>query len=186
MRGAGIAFGARGQNHERGIISTVAGLRRGRQTGRGQNVFQFAGTNHCVDFGNVFANLVAETLDQTSGNDQLFRLAAGFVGSHFEDRVDGFLLRAFDERAGIDHDDVGVFGAAGQFGSGPRQQAHHDFTIDKVLGTAETDEAYFLRTCRLHGVDVRILTRFLSLTIWLKIGRTADSEVFYGHAIFLF
>ena len=81
---------------------------------------------------------------------------------HFEDGIDRFLLRAFDERAGIDYDDVGVFGAAGQFGSGPRQQAHHDFAVDEVLGTAQTDEAYFLRTDGLQRRGVRIPSRVLA------------------------
>ncbi len=86
-------------------------------------------------------NLVAEALDQASGNDEFLGLAAGFVRGHFEDGVDRFLLRAFDEGAGIDDDDVGVFGAAGEFGSGAREQAHHDFAVDEVLGAAEADEA---------------------------------------------
>ena len=70
---------------------------------------------------------------------------------HFQDRVDRFLLGAFDERAGIDDDDVGIFGARGQFGSGPRQQAHHDFAVHQVLGAAQADEAHLLRAIGLRA-----------------------------------
>ena len=143
MRGAGIAFGTGRQNHERGIA--LCGGRRWCQSGCGENLFQFAGSNDGVDFRNVLLDLVAEAFDQASGDDEFFRVAAGFVGSHLEDGVDRFLLRAFDEGAGVDDDDVSVFRAASQFGSGARQQAHHDFAVDQVLGAAEADEADFLR-----------------------------------------
>ena len=121
------------------------GAGAGCQAGGGENLFQLAGADDRVDFGNVLLNLVAEALDQASGDDEFLGLAAGFVGGHLEDGVDRFLLRALDERAGVDDDDVGVFGAAGEFGSGARQQAHHDFAVDEVFGAAEADEAHFLR-----------------------------------------
>ena len=106
---------------------------------------KFARAYNGIDFGNVFADLVAEAFDQASGDDQLLRLASGLVRGHFEDRVDRLLLGAFDERAGVDDDHVGVFGAASEFGAGAGQQAHHDFAIDEVLGAAQADEAHLLR-----------------------------------------
>ena len=146
--------GREGKNDEWGI----ARRGRGRNAGCGENIFQFAGADDGVDFGNVFANLVAEALDQASGDDEFFRLASGLVRGHFEDGVDRFLLRAFDERAGVDDDHVGVFGAAGEFGSGAGEQAHHDFAVDQVLGAAQADEAHLLR-----AFGGRILRRILFL-----------------------
>ena len=155
MRGAGIAFGARRQDNKRGI----ARLRRryGIQAGSRENLFQFARAHHGIDFGNVLLNLVAEAFDQASGDDEFPGLAAGLVGGHLKDGVDRFLLGAFDERAGVDDDDVGVLGAAGEFGSGAREQAHHDFAVDEVLGAAETDEADLLRAIDLRVVSGRRL-----------------------------
>ncbi len=92
------------------------------------------------------------------------------MSRHLEDGVDRLLLGAVDEGAGVDDDDVGVFSAAGKFGSGAGKIAHHDFTIDKILGTAQADEADLLRT-----IGSWALRRFLLLSF----GGTADSEVFY-------
>ena len=77
-------------------------------SGSGENFLQFAGADDRVHFRNVLADLVVKTLDQATGDHQSLRLAAGFVAGHFEDRIDRFLLRAADKRAGIHHDDVGV------------------------------------------------------------------------------
>ena len=125
-----------------------------RQAGCGENLLQLAGAHDGVDFGNVFADLVAEAFDEASGDDEFFCLAAGLVRGHLEDGVDRLLLRAFDERAGIDDDDVGVFGAAGEFGAGAGQQAHHDFAVDEVFGAAQADEAHLLRRGDSGGLRV--------------------------------
>ncbi len=117
----------------------------GRNTGCGEDLFQLAGAHNGVDFRNVFANLVAEALDEASGDDEFLRLASGLVRGHLEDGIDRFLLGAFDERAGVDDDHVGVFGAAGEFGAGAGEQAHHDFAVDEVFGAAQADEAHLLR-----------------------------------------
>jgi hypothetical protein len=64
------------------------------------------------------------------------------VLDHLEDGVDGLLLGGVDEAAGVDDDDLGVFGAGGQLGSVVVEQAHHDLRVDEVFGAAERDEAY--------------------------------------------
>ncbi len=43
--------------------------------------------------GMFFKDLVVKTFDQATGNHQSLRLTVGFEPGHFEDRVDGFLLR---------------------------------------------------------------------------------------------
>ena len=169
------------QNDERGIARCGSG----RKAGCGENIFQLAGAYNGVDFGNIFADLVAEALDKAPGDDELLRLASGLVRGHFEDRVDRLLLGAFDERAGVDDDHVGVFGAASEFGAGAGEQAHHDFAVDKVFGAAQADEAHLL-----GAFGGRILHRILFPENWfairLEIRGTANSEVLYRHAIFLF
>ena len=162
------------------MTRTTTCERRRRQACGRENLFQFARTHNRVDFGNVLADLVAKALDQASCYDQFLCLAAGFVGGHFEDRIDRLLLGALDKRAGVDYDHVGVFRSAGQLRSCPRQQAHHHLAIHEILGAAQANEAHLLRA------GWRILRRFLFLEIWLEIRITANGEVFYGHAILLF
>ena len=62
---------------------------------------------------------------------------------HLQDGVDGFLLGGIDEAARIDDDDVGVGRVRRQLVARGGQLAHHDFGIDEVLGTAETDKSNF-------------------------------------------
>ena len=107
---------------------------------------------------------------------------------HFQDRIHGLLLRAVDERAGIDHDHVRIFSAASQLGSGTGQHSHHHFTVDKIFWAAQADEADLLRTvvlcAKVQVLWSRTLLRFSLLQLQLR--GTADSELFYRHAIFLF
>jgi hypothetical protein len=64
------------------------------------------------------------------------------VLDHLEDGVDGLLLGGVDEAAGVDDDDLGVFGSGCELGSVVVEQAHHDLGVDEVFGAAEGDEAY--------------------------------------------
>ncbi len=181
LRGASVAFRARLNDtrldhHQRGTRWC-----RCCDSGGGQNVFQFSGSDDRIDFGNILANLIAEALDEASGDHQFLGLARSFVAGHFEDGVHRLLLRALDERAGVDHDHVGVFGAAGEFGAGTGQKAHHDFAVDEILGAAQTDEAHLLRA--FAGVGGR---RLLRRSCFLELEGTANSEVLHRHAIFLF
>ena len=84
---------------------------RRRDSGGRQNGFQFSRSNDRVHFRNVLLNIVAETLHQAAGDHQLPGAPGGLVLRHFQDGVDRLLLGAGDERAGVDHDHVGFFGA---------------------------------------------------------------------------
>ena len=107
--------------------------------------FEFAGAYYGVYFGDVFLDLVAVTFDEAAGYDNTACLAAVllFVLNHLEDGVDGLLLGGVDEAAGVDDDDLGVFGARSEFGSVVMEKAHHDLGVDEVFGAAEGDKAYF-------------------------------------------
>ena len=119
------------------------GVTAGREAGSGEDAFKLAGADDGVDFGNVGADLVAVALDQAAGNNQPRRLAAigDLVLHHLEDGVDALLLGRVDEGAGIDDQDLGVFGALGELGAVVVQEAHHHFGVDEILGAAERDEA---------------------------------------------
>ena len=63
---------------------------------------------------------------------------------HLQDRVHRLLLGSVNERTGIDHDDVSVFGTGCNFCPARREQAHHDLAVHQVLGTAQAHKPYFL------------------------------------------
>ncbi len=137
--GAGVAVDlGRGEDGEGGV-----GCGAG-EAGSFQNCFEFAGADHSVDLGDVGADFVAVTLDQAAGYDEALGAAAvgDLVLNHLEDGVDGFLLGGVDEGAGVDDEDVGVFGAGGELGTAAMEQAHHDLGVNEVLGAAKRDEAY--------------------------------------------
>ena len=117
----------------------------GREAGGGEDGFELAGADDGVDFGDVGDDFVAVALDEAAGDDELAGAAAGgdLVLRHFEDGVDGLLLGGVDEAAGVDDDDVGVFGVGGERGAAVVEQAHHDLGVDEVFGAAEGDEADF-------------------------------------------
>ena len=106
--------------------------------------FELAGANDGVYFRDVGADLVAVTLDEAAGDDDALGFAAVLllVPDHLEDGVDGLLLGGVDEGAGVDDDDLGIFGVRGEFGSVVVEETHHDLGIDEVFRAAEGDEAY--------------------------------------------
>ncbi len=114
------------------------------EAGGGEDGFEFAGAYDSVYFGDVLLDFVAVALDEAAGDDDAACFAAVLllVLDHLEDGVDGLLLGGVDEAAGIDDDDLGVFGAGGELGSVAMEQAHHDLGVDEVFGAAEGDEAY--------------------------------------------
>jgi hypothetical protein len=63
------------------------------------------------------------------------------VLGHLEDGVDRLLLRLVDERAGVDDEDVGGGGVAGQLVAGALRQPEHHLGVHEVLRAAEGDHA---------------------------------------------
>ena len=120
------------------------GFRGSVQTRCLQDGFELAGAYYGVDFRDVGADFIAVALNEAAGDDEALGAAAvgDLVLNHLEDGVDGFLLGGVDEGAGVDDEDVGVFGAGGKLGASAMEQAHHDLGINEVLGAAERDEAY--------------------------------------------
>jgi hypothetical protein len=146
MDGAG-GTGCEGVLREDVEGGVVVRLTAGRKPGGGEDGFEFSGADYSVYFGDVLLDLVAVALDETAGDDDALGFssvgAADFVLDHLEDSVDGLLLGGVDEAAGVDDDDLGVFGSGGEFGSVVMEEAHHDLGVDEVFGAAEGDEAYF-------------------------------------------
>jgi len=71
----------------------------------------------------------------------VFLLCPGLVARHFKDRVDRFLLRTGDKRAGVHDNDVGVLRVGSEFGPGLRQQPIITSLSTRFLGS-EAHKAY--------------------------------------------
>jgi len=110
-----------------------------------------AGADDGVDFRDVFLDFVAVALDEASGYDEALCCAGSLVLHHFEDGVDGLLLGGIDEGTGVDDENLGVFGMAGQARTGAVQQPHHDFGVDKIFGAAQRNKAHGWGEFRLRG-----------------------------------
>ena len=59
---------------------------------------------------------------------------------HLEDGVDRLLLGFVDERAGVYHQNVCRLRVIGNLRARLVEQAHHDFTVDQILGAAQAHE----------------------------------------------
>ena len=69
------------------------------------------------------------------------RFAQSALLMRLEDRVDGFLLRRIDERAGVDDEHIRFFGVGGDLHPVLQDAAEHDLGIDQILRAAEADHA---------------------------------------------
>jgi hypothetical protein len=111
---------------------------------------------------NVLADLIAIPLHQAAGDDEALGAAAALalVLHHLKDGIDRLLLGRVDEAAGVDDEDVRVFGPRCQLAAGAVEQAHHHLGVNEVFGAAERDKAD-LRTrgrdrprgLRIDGID---------------------------------
>ena len=117
-----------------------------------QDFFDFAGADHRVHFGNLLADVVAETLDHAARDNQFLRAAEFFVLGHFQDGVHRFFLRRLDEAAGVNDQDVGFARARRKFVTSARENAHHHLAIHEVLRASQADKSDFLHAERSFGV----------------------------------
>ena len=104
---------------------------------------EFVGADEGIDFGHFLADVAAIAFHQAAGDDQLLGAADLLVLGHLQDGIDRFFLGGVDETARVDHEHVGLIGMRGEFVAAGDKLPHHDFTIDEVFGTAQTDETDF-------------------------------------------
>ena len=107
----------------------------GRDASGFQNRLELSGANNGVNFRNVLLDFVAITLDEAARDDELAGVALSLEASHLEDGVDRLLFGRVDKAAGVDDEDLGIFGTRSQVCAGAVEQAHHDLGVDEVLGT---------------------------------------------------
>ena len=107
-----------------------------REAGGFEDGFELAGADYGVDFWDALPDFVAVALDEAAGDDELAGRAGGFVAGHLEDGVDRLLLGGVDEAAGVDDEDLGLFGMGGEARAGAVEQAHHHLGVDEVFGAA--------------------------------------------------
>jgi hypothetical protein len=75
----------------------------------------------------------------------------GFGPREVEDGVDRLFAGFFHERAGVDHEQVGLFGRVHDDVVAVDQLSQHNLGVDPVLGAPERDKIELLRRSEGHG-----------------------------------
>jgi len=99
----------------------------------------FASTQDSINLGNLCAQLLAVPLGQAARHDQAAARAVLFVLRQLENRVDRFLFRGIDERAGVHDEHVGASGVARQLVTRFARKPQHHLGVDEVFRAAERD-----------------------------------------------
>ena len=97
-----------------------------------------------VNLGNLRAQLVAVTLDETARDDKPFCFSVSLHARRFEDRINGLSLRRINEAAGVYHQRFGLSLIGRDLITGGGELTHHHFAINQILRTTQTDKANFL------------------------------------------
>ena len=128
-----------------GVRCDKGGILRGNgdRIDGGDNLVQLARAKHGVDLRKLVEEILAIAFDEAAGDDQPLQPRPLLQLSHLENRLDRLLLRRLDEAAGVDDHHIGLFPLGRQLVAPLLQLTHHHFTVDKILRTAEADEAYF-------------------------------------------
>ncbi len=144
---------------ERGLVWERCGRALEDLLDDGGGIGDLIEANECIHLRHFLLELGGKALGHASADDQFLAgatfQAAGLMG--FEDGLDGFLLGGVDESAGVDYEDIGFLGVAGNFHAAGKNAAEHHFGIHEVLGAAEADHADFgffggrRRKCGRHG-----------------------------------
>ena len=103
-------------------------------------------THEGIDFRQLFGQLGGKALRHAAADDQpLPRPAARepAVLMRLEDRLDRFLLRGVDERAGVDDEHVGILRGGGDLHAVRAHTAEHDLGIHEIFRATERDHADF-------------------------------------------
>ena len=114
---------------------------RGREAGdRAHDVRHLAGAEHGVDLRDLGTQFVAVALGKAPCHDQTAAPAVFLVPRHFQDRINRFPFRGFDEGAGIDDEHVGRGLVLDKLVPRITRQTEHHLGVDEILRAAEGDE----------------------------------------------
>ena len=101
---------------------------------------RISGADDPVQLRQLFQQLPLIALGKASGGNQHLARPGLFEVAVFDDGVDGFLLGLFDESAGVDDDDLGMFGIRGELKAAFGQRAQHDLAVYLVFAATKIDE----------------------------------------------
>ena len=96
-----------------------------------------------VHFREVFRQFPAVSPGQTATHDERLELARFLILRHFQNRVDGFLLGAFDKPAGIHKDHIRFLRLRRKGIPRFPQLAEHQFRVYPVFRASEGNDAHF-------------------------------------------
>ena len=119
-------------------------------TRRAHDFLPLTGAEHRIDVRELAEQRVARALREAAGDDQSAQLARLLEFGDARDRVFRFTHRALEERARVDHRDVGIGGIGDRAESVTHQKAEHVFGVHGVLRAPERDEGERGRRRRLR------------------------------------
>ena len=105
------------------------------------DLLDVTGAEAGIDLRHVSQQLIAVALHHAARHHQLLAGAALLVGGGLEDGLDAFLLGAFNEAAGVHHQDLGLFRPGRDGETLELQVPEHHLAIHKVLGASQRHEA---------------------------------------------
>jgi len=103
---------------------------------------ELPGADEGVDLGQLPGEVGPVALGQAAGHDEPAQPPPAAQLRHLQDGVDRLLAGALDERAGVDHRDVGVLDPLGEGVAGAGQGAQHQLPVEAVLRAAERAEVH--------------------------------------------
>jgi hypothetical protein len=107
--------------------------------------------DNSVHLGHILLDIAPIALNKTARHHETLRVADLLVFGHLQNRVNRFPFGRIDKTAGIDDQNICLIGMGRQFVAMGGEFAHHDFTVDEILGATEADETDFQGEFFLSG-----------------------------------
>ena len=100
------------------------------------NAVPRASSQEGVDFRHFLHQIFFILLAQAARDDEYLAFPFRLIAGSLQYRINGFLLGFFNERTGIDDDDIRLGQVFCDFHMAIAEDAQHDFRINKVFGAA--------------------------------------------------
>ena len=122
------------------VVEAADGAARHDGLDRVHNVLVAAGAENAVHLGKLLCHLTLIALRHAAGDQNFLELAGLFQLRHGENVLDGLLIRAREEAAGVDHRSVAALGRRAKHHASIAAQGHHLLAVDHIFRAAERNK----------------------------------------------
>ena len=126
------------------VVEAADGAARHDGLDRVHNVLVAAGAENAVHLRKFLCHLTLIALRHAAGDQNFLELAGLFQLRHGENVLDGLLIRAREEAAGVDHRSVAALGQRAKLHAGIAAQGHHLLAVDHIFRAAERNKVKFV------------------------------------------